>query len=86
MACFYLENLNQKKQWELQISGCQAFKNILGLQIITSLLAISTIYFYSDQEYTFPEGVPVRPPSAGNLGCWKLATSYLSLKDTELHS
>jgi hypothetical protein len=56
MACFYLENLNQRKQWELQISGCQAFKNILGLQIITSMLAISTIYFYSDQEYTFPEG------------------------------
>ena len=46
----------QRNQWEPQISGCQAFKNILGLQIITSMLAISTIYFYSDQEYPFPGG------------------------------
>ena len=53
MACFWLEILNQQKP---QRSGCQAFKNILDLQIITNMLAISTIYFYSDQEYTFPEG------------------------------
>ena len=44
-------NVNRKDQ-----DGCQAFKNILGLQIITSMLAISTIYFYSDQEYLFPGG------------------------------
>ena len=78
MACFYLENLNQRKQWELQISGCQAFKNILDLQIITNMLAISTIYFYSDQEYTFPEGFQC-PPPAGGLGFRNQATSCLSL-------
>ena len=36
--------------------GAKLFKNILGLQIITSMLAISMIYFYSDQEYPFPGG------------------------------
>ena len=62
MACFWLEILNQQKP---QRSGCQAFKNILGLQIIISMLAISTIYFYSDKEYTFSEA------SSVVASCWK---------------
>ena len=55
MACFYLENLNQRNQWQLQRLRCQTFKNIVGLQIITSMLVISMIHFYSDKEYTLPE-------------------------------
>ena len=65
MACFYLENLNQRKQWKPQISGCQAFKNILDLQIIISMLMISTVYFYTNKECIFPEDFHLV------TSCWK---------------
>ena len=59
---FYLENL---KQWKLQRWGCQAFKNILGLQVISSMLGISTIYFYTDKESVFQK------TSSVVTSCWK---------------
>ena len=81
MACCYLENL---KQWKPPRWGCQASKNILGLQVISSMLEISTIYFYTDK--VFSKRLPVWSPPAGSLGCWNLTTSCLSLQDTGLHS
>ena len=50
---------------KIRVHKDQDFKNILGLQIMTSMLAISTIYFYSDKEYTFSEA------SSVVASCWK---------------
>ena len=59
-------------------------KNIIGLQVISSMLENSTIYFYTDK--VFSKRLPVWSPPAGSLGCWNLATSCLSVQDTGLHS
>ena len=40
---------------KIRVHKDQDFKNILGLQIIVNMLAISTIYFYTDKECIFPE-------------------------------
>lgn len=49
MACFYSENLNTKEpMWTMRLEF-KAFKSILGLQIITSMLVFSRVYFYSDK-------------------------------------
>ena len=84
MACCYLENLKQRKQRKSQRWGCQDLKNTVGLQVISSMLEISTIYFYTDK--VFSKWLPVWSPPAGSLGCWNLATSCLSVQDTGLHS
>ena len=84
MACCYLENLKQRKQRKSQRWGCQDLKNFIGLQVISSMLENSTIYFYTDK--VFSKRLPVWSPPAGSLGCWNLATSCLSVQDTGLHS
>ena len=84
MACCYLENLKQRKQRKSQRWGCQDLKNTVGLQVISSMLENSTIYFYTDK--VFSKRLPVWSPPAGSLGCWNLATSCLSVQDTGLHS
>ena len=45
-----------------------AFKNILGWQIVTSVLAISTIRFYSDNGYPFLEGCLLLEPWDDGIG------------------
>ena len=72
-----------------------AFKNILGWQIIISVLAISTIHIYSDNGYPFLEGCLLLEPWEDGIRAlplclyrtlgWTLRNPWLSPGSWPLH-